>query len=274
MVVTSITEKNEEYFRPFLNDMAKHSSPAMLRLGITDDDGNVAGAIGAMVDHSSIEIESLYVLEDFRRQGYGSRLVLELEELALNSGEYSSLSVSMFDDDGMEEFFESLGFDIFDGIVMYYVMLGEVFRSEKLRQYLLKSDIEGIYAISDLGSAEKKKLYRYLTMIGMPLRGYYDPEWSTVTVGDGEINGVMLAVPCDDEIKVIAQSMDSAHYKKAISQLKVLAHKIELDERYDSSSRITFASNDDRFIEIVMAHIGRFIHKDSHEQGIRAIKLL
>lgn len=274
MQITRITEVNEEFFQPFLPDAADYERPELLRLGAVTDDNEVAGALAAVIDFEVIEIMSIYVLPEYRRQGYGRELVNTVISLAEQAeGSYSAISASFAEDLTVRAFWAALGFDIFGDMSMYQIRFGEIMRSEKCRKILLKGDTKGVRQISSLDDTEKRILDNYLTERSMPVTGYYDPDWSTVVFTEGEISSAMLIKPSMGRINVLWFGMDSKDIKEPLKHMATYIRKIEADPSYDGTTPIVFPADNDSLLDVVETFTGSKSHITMTESYSQAIKL-
>ena len=113
------TEESEKILRVGLNkygeehvgELRKKNPEIPIKLGIRDDDGIIVGGILAGTTLKTMCITGLWIDEDYRRHGYGSKLVHKAEEMAKEKGCISGQTwVLSFQ---APRFFERLGYTSF-----------------------------------------------------------------------------------------------------------------------------------------------------------------
>ena len=118
--MVEIIDLNEQFDKRFLSLINRDGQDTMndesVALGILDD-GTPFGAL--VIDpgyDGAASVESLYIDESHRRQGYGTELMYYAVEMLYALDDMYSLNVSFADengeDTGLKEFFEYLEFDI------------------------------------------------------------------------------------------------------------------------------------------------------------------
>ena len=113
------TEESEKILRDGLRkyvvehvgELRKNNPEIAIRLVIRDDDGKIVGGIIAGTTLKTMYITGLWVDENYRRLGYGSKLMLKAEEIAKENGCIAGQTwVLSFQ---APEFFERLGYESF-----------------------------------------------------------------------------------------------------------------------------------------------------------------
>ena len=272
MEISRITEKNEEYFEHVLNGTAAKASANMLRIGVVDDEGRAVGALSAYADAEFIDITSIYVLEEYRKKGFGKALIDTLTELA--GDDYTSIMVFVYEDEDTERFLEEAGFEFFDSTELHFIRLGEVLRSEKCRRLLLNNDTDELMNISGLDSTQKKVFTNFLKENNMPERGGYDPYWSTIRFEGNEVADLMLVEPVEYGVNMIWQHLDKKDVKKITLHMTELIRKMEEEAEFSPLARLNFASDNTRFLEVLAQLTGSTAHINPAGKYKRGIKLL
>ncbi|CNE46041.1 GNAT family N-acetyltransferase [Yersinia nurmii] len=100
-----------------------------LFLTITDEDNKIVAGLVARTWWGGLEVQYLWVSDDFRKQGYGRELMLKAEAEAINRGCHMAY-VDTFSFQA-QEFYEKLGYRV-------YGELGE-YAHKHTRYYLAKN---------------------------------------------------------------------------------------------------------------------------------------
>ncbi len=272
MDITRITGNNEACFAHVLNGTAVTATENMLRIGAVDDEGNGVAALSAYFDAQFIEVTSLYVQEKYRRQGYGRALMETLVSLA--EDDYTSVTVYVYDDEGAEEFLKGMGFELFDATELHYIRLGEVLRSAYCRRLLLDNDTEEIKNISDLDENEIKILLGFFKKNHIPLKGGFDPHWSTIRFDGTEVADIYLVEPMNGDVNMILQSFDKKNPQKITMHMTELIRKMEEEAEFGPLARFNFASDNTKFLEALGRSMGSTAYINSAGKYKKAIRLL
>lgn len=121
MNITIHTEWNDEevnYVRNGITEYNKKIGPMLkyppyepINLFIKDMNGKVLGGLLSKIYLHSIYIDILWIDENYRRFGYGSRLLTEVEKLAKEKGcKFIHLDTFSFQ---AIDFYKKLGFEVF-----------------------------------------------------------------------------------------------------------------------------------------------------------------
>ncbi len=235
----------------------------------------MAGALGAVAYMNEIRIISVYIVATLRRHGYGRELVEALQRLSDTAGEdHYAITVTIKPDEGTEAFFNSLGFDLFDGQDVCSIRVGEIMKSKVLRKHLLERRSGRILTADQLDSGMKARFFDFLKKNSLPPEGYYDPQWSTVSFENNEVTGVILIRADENALNVVYRQGISGDIRKGVRPIGELIRKIEADDKYDNSTYFRFAVGDDRFFDIISSVLGYPLYADPTERSIRGIRLL
>jgi len=115
----------KKYVEEHVGELRNKNPEIAIRLGIRDDEGNIVGGILAGTTLKTMYITGLWIHENYRRLGYGSKLMSKAEEIAKENGCKSGQTwVLSFQ---APKFFERMGYESFGisdgfpkGITEYY----------------------------------------------------------------------------------------------------------------------------------------------------------
>ncbi len=142
-------------------DKLKKNSPDTCAFGAVEYNMPV-GAIVVTCAPPEAEIVSLYVVEDFRRNGYGRALFTEALELALLQPEVNYIYASFESKEGSPEtlrpFFEKIGLSVLDDGTDYTIRLKQARATSEMKKILRSKKIGECYEL--LKPAEKNLLYK------------------------------------------------------------------------------------------------------------------
>lgn len=275
MQVTRITNKNEKPFLPLFPGSALKASEDLVRLGILDDEGAVAGGLSARIYDRFIDILSLYIVPSFRRQGYGKKLLDTLADTAKAHG-YEALTAEFTENTAALDFSGAMGFENFESKDFYFFTLKEFLRSPLYKKLVKGKKDNGISYVSALSLSERKIFERHIGT------RHYDPEWSTVCFEDGEYRSALLTehelytINGEKHNSVAILLLDAKENRPTdiLHHIQALARKAinEFGEEADVTFRTTFAN--ETIMRNMFELLGRKTHL--HREGcfIHAVKLL
>ena len=115
MKIIDLNEKQVEKIESLLESYdQKHIGEEMegvIQIGITDDnDKLIAGLDACITTFKILYVSTLFVEEKYRRQGYGRKLVLEMERRAKKMG-VTTIRLDTFDWQG-KDFYLALGYEV------------------------------------------------------------------------------------------------------------------------------------------------------------------
>lgn len=114
MTIIDLTENQMEYIEDRLSDFDdKHMTCKMdgsIQIGIEADGKLVAGLDACVTAFKILYVSTVFVDEDYRRKGYGTRLIQEMEKRAKEMG-VNTIRLDTFSWQG-KEFYEALHYEI------------------------------------------------------------------------------------------------------------------------------------------------------------------
>lgn len=266
MTITRITQKNIDGFLPFLTEAPGIQDPAVIRLGVTDDNGKASGAVCARLADGQADIISLYVLPSARRQGLARSLMEAVEDIASDT-DFETITAEFPEDDAVSGFFRSSGYELFKGNGLYRFSLGELLRSPLYTRYIKGKKPRFIANVSDLDSRALKATDSYTGIRS------YDPKWSTVEILGGKCFSCMLADSHEDFVNIIWLNSRSRRNLILLQHFRALANKAT--QKYtdnDVMFRMTFV--EEEMVRKITPLLGGPEHVHLYGHLINSIKLL
>ncbi len=105
--VEDIEARLEEYDEKY----TKQDLEGIIQIGIVDDNNHLIGGLDACVTTFKIlYVSTLFVDEEYRRQGYGRQMIEEMEKRAKSLG-VNTIRLDTFDWQG-KEFYQALGYQV------------------------------------------------------------------------------------------------------------------------------------------------------------------
>ena len=250
MKITLINKENEDAFMSFMSNEIYKDNEELLRIGALDDDDNVAGALAAQISTVGADILSLYVNPEYRRKGYGREMVNTVFSL-VSGTESNRVSAHFPKDDTAMAFFDAMGFELIEDMAIKYARLGEILESPVCRKNVLSANSDNVRIISELNAEEKNHFANYMKKRGFWVSGYYDPEYSSVCLDGDRITSTMLAHAGDGVAAILWMDFDRSYQKQLFKHMGVLIRRLESDERFDRSSKVFFAAQNEKFVDIL-----------------------
>ncbi|MCR5748378.1 MAG: GNAT family N-acetyltransferase [Lachnospiraceae bacterium] len=158
---------------------------------VTDDEKHLAGfsvlsSLGQMTD-----ITFFYVIEEYRRKGYGRFMLSEIED-ALRETDVEMLRAMLNEGYGYKELFLKEGYDFFPGAMEYVIRYGALRYSAMYRRHIAGKEAGKAKSIKDLNQSEKKLMSVFLQAMNIPVETGLDREYSIVSINNGKIEAMLL----------------------------------------------------------------------------------
>ena len=234
MTITRITKENELRFNYLFPKESQGTEPNLIRIGVINDEGKGVGTLSARVDGNIVTIISVFVLADYRRQGYGRALFEWLQNTLLDQ-DIDFFETEFFSDTPSEAFAEAMGFDLFETRPLYSFSLGEVFRSPLYKKHIAGKPVKKIKAVSDLSIRERK-----IFEMQMGKRGY-DPDWTTAGITDGQCTSSLLVTRWGSQVSLVMINSTSPDVREVLYHIRAVIFKTmkEYPDRRDIEFRLT-----------------------------------
>ncbi len=228
MEIIQIGPDNYEPFEPLLGPdvtVAVRFNAEVFALALVEEE-QIYGAIACEHRDFEIAVRALYVLPEYRRQGYGTTL---LEAAADIAAYYDGLEVfttdfteALDEDNGLKEFFTFAGFELEEDpdAVAYQVTIGDLIEAKGLQVSDIPSQIEN-YA--HLTSGERGLLLQEPHPF-MPLYmdgGWIEPEASCFLNDEYGMLGCVVFVSGPDDLSLEWVRIDP---KASIHLIPMLAY--------------------------------------------------
>ncbi|MCR5451328.1 MAG: GNAT family N-acetyltransferase [Lachnospiraceae bacterium] len=210
MEFTRIGKNNLKYFSPMVFDTGGENSNRLLRVGAMED-GKICGAFSIRLDPdmNSAIIESLYVVEEYRRQGRGTAMIREVERLV--SEEVDSVEAVFHSDvDGMTELFRSCGYGNFHSDSFYEYDVANILSLSNISKSIMKI-YQSVNTITFSNLLQRQKnavfnlIYKHGERINEEDTMVYNPDLS-VAIFDKEDKNIPRACiigGSDDDNKIV-----------------------------------------------------------------------
>ncbi len=150
-----------------LKTLGEYDQPGIeINLVLKDSQGHVQGGVIASTVFRVMHLEVLWVAEDYRRQGYGSQLVLGAEQIGFAHGCNTSQTWT-FSFQG-PEFYPTIGYEllgIYDGYpngITEHVFMKRLVVNQHNDRDLGIPDSRGLYLTTDVDEEDKKVLHEGL----------------------------------------------------------------------------------------------------------------
>lgn len=267
MVITRITKKNELLFNYLFPKEAEGPGPDLIRLGVISDDGKGVGTLSARVYGTEVFIISLFILEAYRRQGYGRALMEWLINFLKDEG-IEVLNTEFYSDRASEAFAEAMGFELFEMRPIYTFLLGEVFRSPLYKKHIEGKKVYKVKPVSALSTAKRKIFEK--SVGGRE----FDPDWSTAVITRGKCTSSLLITHGKQDVSFVFINSINNNLRELLYHIRALVFKTieEFPDRRDIEFRLTIL--DERRVDNLAGLLGgrRHIHKAGYFR--HAVKML
>ena len=103
-------EEIEEKLSDFDNDFIKFKLEGNIQIGIKENDKLIAGLDACMTAFKILYVSTVFVEEEYRRKGYGRKLMQEMENRAKKMGA-NMIRLDTFNWQG-KDFYEAIGYEM------------------------------------------------------------------------------------------------------------------------------------------------------------------
>ena len=103
-------EEIEEKLSDFDNDFIKFKLEGNIQIGIKENDKLIAGLDACMTAFKILYVSTVFVEEEYRRKGYGRKLMQEMENRAKRMGA-NIIRLDTFNWQG-KDFYEAIGYEM------------------------------------------------------------------------------------------------------------------------------------------------------------------
>lgn len=245
--ITRIEKGNEQVFQSLLPNRFFHSIPGRMCLGASYE-GFAAGIIVFSVDQVMCTIDWLYVDEKRRGLGIAKRLIDEIKDLMEGSAIMAISTVFSQNIDGLEPFFEKLGFGVFPGDKSYTLTYEDIALAPKIKRAISMKDMDEIESVQDMMSVEKYQLKAFLKNELMSDSVFFKcaDRYSFAVKKKEDMSGCLI---CSDDgekeinIELLYNKEEMLSFT-AISLLKNLMVTISNDKRKDVNLSFVAANSD------------------------------
>ena len=266
MKIFRINPKHEAPFHPLFSEFPGTDEDDVVKFAAINDDLKVCGVMACYISGFEIHVIALYVLPEFRRQGYGKALLNEAEFLAKAQEAEATQADFVYIDEACD-FYASCGFDVFYTGEQYYLTLGDLKRSRLYKRYLKDGKVKAVAPVSTLPSRVKELLDKEANDRD------YDPDYSSVSIKDGKLTSCLFALVEGNEICITWFAVYSSNYLLLLYQLRQLVRTVEEKNPDNNDIRVRMCFEDSDIVNDVMAFLGGRGHMRLEDRIVSAIKL-
>ena len=266
MKIFRINPKHEAPFHPLFLEFPGTDEDDVVKFAAINDDLKVCGVMACYVSGFEIHVIALYVLPEFRRQGYGKALLKEAQFLA-KAQEAAATQADFIYSDTACDFYADCGFDIFYTGEQYYLTMGDLKRSRLYKRYLKDGKVKAVAPVSSLPPSVKGLLDKEANDRG------YDPDYSSVSIKDGKLTSCLFALVDGNEICITWFAVYSTNYLLLVYQLRQLVHTGEKLNPENDDLRIRMCFEDTDIVSDVMDFLGGRGHMRQEARIVSAIRL-
>lgn len=275
MTITRIEKKNEAFFAPLFLEAAGQNGRDILRIGAVED-GKACAAASFELNGMTAAITSLFVAPAFRRRGLGRAMIETFGILAAGT-QVTSLTTSFIPEskDGLTDFFEAEGFELFGGSPSFVVSYEDAKNADSLKKYLLKADQKGVVlSYAELSDLQKHELDRNVRPYGAALSeitvGSFSPELSFAFFKNGAIAAALF---CSEPERQINIDFLFSHLSTAGPTLAMIQRLADcLEKREKKPEKLVFLASNPVVPAIAEELFGPRAHADG--AAVYGVKLL
>ncbi len=233
MKIIPVTKENMTSFRDILFDSGLKPSGKRLNLGFMEGDTPIGTAV---VDDSKtvLNLESIYILPEYRRQGYGSRFMDYLLKAAAKKKSLFLISQFPHRYSELEAFFLSCGFLLTQEADIYGFFQSRVIKNATARK-MVSRDYGGVCKpVADLSPNEEAAFLSFIRDVNYPEGGlktkYFDPALSSCAFDkEGHLRAFMICSVYRNDIVV---EMLAGRGKENFGTIMTFKHLLnELDKK-------------------------------------------
>ena len=242
MELTSVGEKNLEYFLPFLGDEVR---PEWGIIGAVEDDSPI-GAIAFEVRDDMAVMKSLLVDENYRRRGVARELLDAAKRAFFDAGIWNFI-VYYDENEELTAFLTSEGFSCAQSDPVYTYPIDRALVSKKISRIMDMASSRDTLSFGELRPEMMPKIRAFLEQksisSSMLDSGSCHDDFSFVYIKDGNIKGVLLAQQDDPDVYLNLLLTDEADTLVLSSLLAAFAKAIKDHSIYDGQLIMAVAND-------------------------------
>jgi N-acetylglutamate synthase-like GNAT family acetyltransferase len=171
MKTAAITISNFNKYTEYMLD--KSRVKGIRHIGVETSEGEVVGTASFIRYRTYVQLSSIYVRPEFRRQGAGHLLIARIREVIEEAG-YLPMLVDFSDEaEGLKQFLENEGFFVSTGDAMYEFLVEDAV--SKICKNGQGND-ENIRPLSDITSQEATECADFMELSGWSADDLLDPK--------------------------------------------------------------------------------------------------
>ncbi|MCR5403666.1 MAG: GNAT family N-acetyltransferase [Butyrivibrio sp.] len=232
MELTSVGEKNLEYFLPFLGGEVR---PEWGLIGAVEDDSAIGAVAFERRDNMAI-MKYLFVDENYRRRGVASELLDAAKRAFFNAGIYNFL-VYYDENEELTAFLSSEGFTCAQSDPVYSYPIDRALVSKKIGRLLDMGSSKNTLSYGVLPPKLQRNIHSFLEQKSisstMLESGTFDEEFSFAYIKDDNIKGLLLAQEKDPDLYLNLLLTDKTDTLIVSCLLSALAKAVKEHALYD-----------------------------------------
>ncbi len=255
MKTALITKANFKKFAGYLLETGTDKRSVLV--GVTTDDGEVAGTASFTVNVGFVQLDSIYVDPFFRRDGAGHSLMSTIREFVDGLG-YRPISVDYSDTaEGVMEFLDAEGFFSIPGEDYYEFALR---KAAPLFEKVKSVSSSGVICLADMKKSDQNKLVGFIESMKMRT-DFLDNkslrrDLTFVKFKGSEVCGFVIVTQEEANAlridQIVAASGDNLTFA---SLVKALMKKLIATE--NARSVVRFFGANDKLVEVLKSILGK-----------------
>ncbi len=240
MQLVPINEKNEKQFKRVLFEPMSKGEGERLRIGFMEGDDILGGAVLDETDET-VRLESIYIVPDRRRQGYGKAFIYQLLEACAKRGSLFLTVGFRYSKEELRQFFLACGFILTEDSVIYSFRPVRTVQNKKAAELLFKDKKKRARSFDVMTGDERARVMNYLSGMGYSgeiiSKQSFSKDLSSCVFGkDGKVQAFMLVAAYDNEM-VVELAASAGESKTAL--LLTFRHLLECFIKMDEEGKLT-----------------------------------
>lgn len=271
MDLIRIDEDNLSFFEDILF-LENHTAGVPVFMIGALEEGYPAAAAVLEIDGRVSRLISIYVEKPYRRKGIGAEMVKRFFDLSHENG-LEAMEVDFVQGEGMQEFFEYVGFSLFFGNEVLYLPVDEVVATKQFQNFISNADNElHCVSFSNLSGRLLRSAYQNVGIeYDDTMEEQINADYSAVLMEHGDQPVGILTLVNSGADLIITDFVAGEHGIAGYSTLLAYLYR-NLKSRKGDGLFIGFIGADDRKLAMVSEIAGDMIDFERGETVVHGIK--
>ncbi len=217
---------------------------------VTDDSGNLCGLAGILDRDYSAEIVFLAIDKKYRRQGYGSYLLNEMENTLRVSRIDTARAILPINEE-LNGFFSKAGYDLFDGKKEYAFPFAVLHYCERYRKLIENKAPVKARALKTLSLEDQLLLKAFINKNNVTKAASYNNVLSSVIIDGNRICAYLLCEALHGGVVIDSLYAEKEHPEYIPDCIRVLNQELAKRKEKLKDLKLSFTDNNGKAVKLL-----------------------